>query len=201
MSFWPPRRKRDDPTNFRYAMVRLFLSAALGTRSTSAPSNGTSESADARIQRHSLSVGASARVSEWRLKRLRTEVMQGARSCFERGLNEAALDGFAHCLAIERSLRWRDYSFTCAVEHNVGMCLHFGGHFAAAEAWYESAFTTLSSKYALPTSRAPPHTATHRHTPPHTATLASHAQTLATRRAPPTAHAQPAELSEQPARW
>ena len=77
-----------------------------------------------RVQRHSAQIGART-VSVWRLTQLKNSVMAEAKLSFEEQNNaEAALDGFAHCLAIEESTFWRDHAFTAAVEYNIGACLH-----------------------------------------------------------------------------
>ena len=86
-----------------------------------------------RISAHANSIGTSSRVSWWRLKRIKHDVMRDALVLFEMGQDDAALDGFAHSLAIEQSMRWRDYSFTASIEHNIGACLHGAGKLCAAQ--------------------------------------------------------------------
>ena len=80
------------------------------------------DTASSRVSVHRLRMGA--RVSSWQLGRLKKNVLDEAMLGFEAACYVEALDGFAHCLAIEESLRWRDPAFTAAVEYNIGACLH-----------------------------------------------------------------------------
>ena len=80
------------------------------------------DTASSRVNVHTLNMGA--RVSSWHLGRLKKSVLDEAMCGFEAACYVEALDGFAHSLAIEESLRWRDPAFTAAVEYNIGACLH-----------------------------------------------------------------------------
>lgn len=104
--------------------------------------DGPSEPVSERVERHALQIGA--KVSAWRLNRLKNLVHDEAKATFEEQMQPgSALDGFAHCLAIEESMYWRDWSFTAAVEYNIGACLHVLREFEEAIEWYERALETL----------------------------------------------------------
>ena len=104
------------------------------------------EPASSRVQKHALQIGA--RVTFWTLNKLKKAVQEESMLCFERQQFDCALDGFAHCLAIEESLRWRDTSFTAAAEYNIGACLHCLREFD------ESSVSFLVAAHTIPTRSA-----------------------------------------------
>ena len=123
----PPALARE-----RVPAMSLFVTlSSRFVREVARKSTGPDESMSVRLERHQAQIGTH--ISPWRLSTLKRAVMNEARSSFDRGSIAAALDGFAHALAIEEQLRWRDYSFTAAAEYNIGVCLHLTWDFDDAQ--------------------------------------------------------------------
>ena len=110
------------------------------------------EPASSRVQKHALQIGA--RVTFWTLNKLKKAVQEESMLCFERQQFDCALDGFAHCLAIEESLRWRDTSFTAAAEYNIGACLHCLREFDESSVSFLVAAALIPYPRAVPAARA-----------------------------------------------
>ena len=94
-----------------------------------------------RVQRHTLQINTN--VSRRRLCQLMDNVFEEACCSFFNGDMETALDGFAHCLALDEYTNKKDRSFRYALEYNIGAGLHFLGEFEAAQEWYQSALEGL----------------------------------------------------------
>ena len=62
------------------------------------------------------------------------------------GSLEESLEGFAHCLAIEEGMRWRDWAASADLEHQIAMCLHEMKQFGAAIRWYDRCIATIHAK-------------------------------------------------------
>ena len=123
------------------AIMAAFVSLPHHSSCTPNHSAEADSAVEARVEAHALSINTN--ISSWRLKSIKEAVMQEAFAHFELGETDAALDGFAHSLALEQRQRWRDHPFTAACEYNLGGCLHVMGRFKAAEVWYKRAFDTL----------------------------------------------------------
>ena len=122
------------------AIMADFVSLPHHSSCTPNHSAEADSAVEARVEAHALS---KTNISSWRLKSIKEAVMQEAFAHFELGETDAALDGFAHSLALEQRQRWRDHPFTAACEYNLGGCLHVMGRFKAAEVCYKRAFDTL----------------------------------------------------------
>ena len=110
--------------------------------------NAAQEPASGIVSRYKTQVGAGTEISKWRLQRLK-KIVQDALVYFEVHKQVTqALDGFAHALAIEESMRFRDYRETAALEYNVGSCLHFMREFTQAIEWYQRSLHSLRRTHA-----------------------------------------------------
>ena len=101
---------------------------------------------DAMIQRHKVQIGSE--LSKLELKTMRRRILVQALNHYDDGLLHEALDGFMHCLAIEESFRWRDWSLTSTLQYNVASVLHNMRMFDAAIVWYERCLELLLARYA-----------------------------------------------------
>ena len=108
--------------------------------------DGTSPSSSMadRVEEHRLSI--NARVSRRRLRELMSSVFEEAHGSFCDGDMETALDGFAHCVALDEYTGRRDRAFSNALAYNIGAGLHFLGEFDGAQEWYERALEGLCAQ-------------------------------------------------------
>jgi len=89
-----------------------------------------------RVQWYSGRTGGQALSQEALLSLERSLVAEARSQCVARQWL-AALDGFAHALAVSEQAH--DTSMRAAIVHNLGYCLHNIGEFEAAKAYYEEA--------------------------------------------------------------
>ncbi len=97
-----------------------------------------------RVEQHALNI--NARVSRRRLRQLMDSIFEEAHGSFCDGDMETALDGFAHCIALDDYTGRRDRAFTNALTYNIGAGLHFLGEFEAAQEWYVYALEGLRNE-------------------------------------------------------
>ena len=107
-------------------------------------STSITESIADRVRQHALSI--NARVSCRKLRQLMAAIFDEAHGSFCDGDMEIALDGFAHCIALDDYTGKKDRSFTNALTYNIGAGLHFLGEFEAATEWYERSLEGLQSE-------------------------------------------------------
>lgn len=97
-----------------------------------------------RVEAHALSI--NAKVSNRQLRKLMSSIFEEAHGSFCNGDMDTALDGFAHCLALDDFTGGRDASFTNSLLYNIGAGLHFLGEFEEAQEWYERALEGLEQE-------------------------------------------------------